>query len=157
MYKIGDKIVYPMHGAGIVEKIETKTILDKKREYYILDVPGNDMKIMIPVDQTETIGIRDVIDKKKVNGIVDMLKAPSTEMPQNWNRRYRANMEKLKTGEITEVTEVVRNLTRTEREKHLSTGEKKLLSNARHILVSELILAADISSEDAEKILDDSI
>ncbi len=157
MYKIGDKIVYPMHGAGIVEKIETKTILDKKREYYILDVPGNDMKIMIPVDQTETIGIRDVIDKKKVNGIVDMLKAPSTEMPQNWNRRYRANMEKLKTGEISEVTEVVRNLTRTEREKHLSTGEKKLLSNARHILVSELILAADISSEDAEKILDDSI
>jgi CarD family transcriptional regulator len=157
MYKIGDKIVYPMHGAGIVEKIETKTILDKKREYYILDVPGNDMKIMIPVDQTETIGIRDVIDKKKVNGIVDMLKAPSTEMPQNWNRRYRANMEKLKTGEITEVTEVVRNLTRTEREKHLSTGEKKLLSNARHILVSELILAADISSEDAEKILDDAI
>ena len=131
--------------------------LDKKREYYILDVPGNDMKIMIPVDQTETIGIRDVIDKKKVNGIVDMLKAPSTEMPQNWNRRYRANMEKLKTGEISEVTEVVRNLTRTEREKHLSTGEKKLLSNARHILVSELILAADISSEDAEKILDDSI
>jgi len=157
MYKVGDKIVYPMHGAGIVERIENKHILGRDRDYYVLHVPGDDMKIMIPVDQVDVIGVRTVIDKNDFEKVVALLKEPSSKMPSNWNRRYRANMDKLRTGDICEVAEVVRNLTRTEVKKQLSTGEKKLLANARHILVTEMVLAADIAPDEADRILDTAI
>ena len=126
-YSIGDKIVYPMHGAGEIQDIEEKEILGEIRSYYIMDVPNEDMEIMIPVDNMEDIGIRDVISRDEIDKVMDVLKAPSSEMSGNWNHRNRENMEKLKTGDIFEVAEVVRNLVRIEREKHLSTGEKKML------------------------------
>jgi len=157
MYSIGDKIVYPMHGAGIIEQIEEKVILGEKRKYYVLNVPCGDMKIMIPVEKSKDIGVRDVISSKDVDTVLRVLKAPSTEMSDNWNRRYRENMEKLKTGDICEVAEVVRNLLRIEREKNLSAGEKKMLANARQILVSEIILARDIETAKAEELVIDSI
>jgi len=153
MYKVGDKIVYPMHGAGIIEDIEEKVILGEKREYYVLKVPCDDMKIMIPVNNSDNIGIRDVIAKEEVRGIVEILGAPSTKMSNNWNRRYRDNMDKLKTGDINLVAEVVRNLQRTDRKKNLSTGEKKLLVNARRILASEIILASDMDPSEADHII----
>ena len=157
MYSIGDKIVYPMHGAGIIEQIEEKVILGEKRKYYVLNVPCGDMKIIIPVEKSKDIGVRDVISSKDVDTVLRVLKAPSTEMSDNWNRRYRENMEKLKTGDIREVAEVVRNLLRIEREKSLSAGEKKMLANARQILVSEIILARDMETAEAEELVIDSI
>ncbi len=157
MFVIGDRIVYPMHGAGIIEQIEEKQILGEIRKYYILKVPCGDMKIMIPVESCEGIGVRAVIAAEEITEVFEVLKAETTEMSNNWNRRYRENMEKLKTGDIYHVAEVVRNLMRTDKEKKLSTGEKKMLSNAKQILISEIILVKDIDNETAEKIIDSSI
>ena len=150
MFTIGDKIVYPMHGAGVIEEIEKKKILGETKEYYILKVPCGDMKIMIPVGSCEDIGIRSTIPGEDLSAVYRLLSEDSTEMSGNWNRRYRENMEKLKTGDIYEVTEVVRNLTRIDRTKKLSTGEKKMLSNAKQILFSELILVSGMSKEEVE-------
>ena len=146
-----------MHGAGVIEKIENKTILGEKREYYVLKVPTGDMKVMIPVNQADTIGVRNVIEGDQLDKVVEILHAPSSSMPTNWNRRYRANMDKLKTGDIKEVAEVVRNLQRTDLKKHLSTGEKKLLTNARHILMSEIVLATDMEPDAADKLIDEAV
>ena len=157
MYKIGDKIVYPMHGAGVISAIEEREILGELRKYYVLKIPHGDMKIMIPVDKCEEIGVRDVIDKNEVDSILEVLGAPSTPMPSNWNHRNRENMEKLKTGKIDEVAGVVRNLTRVEFTKHLSTGEKKMRTNARQILSSEFMLSMDIDEEKAEQMITDAI
>ncbi len=144
MYAIGDKILYPMHGAGIVETIEEKEILGELRQYYILKVSWGDMKMMIPVDTSDEIGVRFIISAEKIDDVINVLKDESTEMSDNWNRRYRENMDKLKTGDILQVAEVVRNLIRTERRKKLSAGEKKMLNNAKQILVSEIILAGNM-------------
>ena len=156
-YSIGDKIVYLMHGAGEIQDIEEKEILGEIRSYYIMDVPNEDMEIIIPVDNMEDIGIRDVISRDEIDKVMDVLKAPSSEMSGNWNHRNRENMEKLKTGDIFEVAEVVRNLVRIEREKHLSTGEKKMLANAKQILSSEIILITGSSEEEAEQMIDEAI
>jgi CarD family transcriptional regulator len=157
MYKIGDKIVYPMHGAGIIEQIEQKVILGERREYYVLRVPCGDMKIMIPVDKSDDIGVRSVISAQEMNDVLAILRGESTEMSANWNRRYRENTDKLKTGDAREVAEVLRNLLRTDREKTLSTGEKKMLSSARQILVSEMILASDLDPAEADKLIGSTV
>ncbi|MCC3145109.1 CarD family transcriptional regulator [Halanaerobium sp. Z-7514] len=155
MYKIGDKVVYPNHGAGTIVGIETKTILDEKKKYYIMKLPIGEMKVMIPVDKIDKIGIRDVISEQKADDVFKLLNGEKSKMSQNWNRRYRANQEKLKTGDIFEVAEVVRNLSIRDREKGLSTGEKKMLSNARKILISELVLAKDMDEEEIAEKMDD--
>ena len=157
MYKIGDKIVYPMHGAGIIEQIEQKVILGERREYYVLRVPCGDMKIMIPVDKSDDIGVRSVISAQEMDEVLSILRGESTEMSANWNRRYRENTDKLKTGDAREVAEVLRNLLRTDREKTLSTGEKKMLSSARQILVSEMILASDLDPVEADKLIGSTV
>jgi len=157
MFIIGDRIVYPMHGAGIIEEIEEKQILGEIRNYYILRVPCGDMKIMIPIESCQEVGVRAIISVEEVNEVIGVLSADSTEMSNNWNRRYRENMEKLKTGDIFNVAEVVRNLMRTDKDKKLSTGEKKMLSNAKQILISEIILVKDIDQDTAEKIINSSI
>ncbi|MDD3169659.1 MAG: CarD family transcriptional regulator [Eubacteriales bacterium] len=157
MFIIGDRIVYPMHGAGIIEEIEEKLILGERRNYYILRVPCGDMKIMIPIESCQEIGVRAIISVEEVNEVIGVLSAESSEMSNNWNRRYRENMEKLKTGDIFNVAEVVRNLMRTDKEKKLSTGEKKMLSNAKQILISEIILVKNIDHETAEQIINSAI
>lgn len=157
MYAIGDKISYPMHGAGIIEKIEEKEILGEMRQYYVLKVSGNDMKVMIPVDTSEDIGVRSIIEVADIQKIIDVLGAETTQMPSNWNRRYRENMEKLKTGDVLQVAEVVRNLIRTERDKKLSAGEKKMLTNARQILQSEIILAGSMDETSAQQLIDEAV
>lgn len=157
MYNIGEKIVYPMHGAGEISGIEEREILGEMRQYYVLKIPHGDMKIMIPVDKCEEIGVRDVISKEQVDEVLEVLAAPSTPMPSNWNHRNRENMEKLKTGKIREVAEVVRNLTRVEFTKHLSTGEKKMLTNAKQILSSEFMLSLGIDEEKAEEMITQAI
>ncbi|NLP29554.1 MAG: CarD family transcriptional regulator [Clostridiales bacterium] len=157
MFSIGDKIVYPMHGAGIIEQIEEKKILGETREYYILRVPYGDMKIMIPVESCEEVGIRSIISREQLSEVIELLKSDSTEMSDNWNRRNRENMELLKTGDIFKVAEVVRNLIRTDRCKKLSTGEKKMLTNAKQILISEFILASGMTREEADELIESTV
>ncbi|AOY75134.1 CarD family transcriptional regulator [Clostridium formicaceticum] len=154
MFNIGDKIAYPIHGAGIIEAIEEREILGKSRKYYIMRMPLNNMKVMIPLDNVEDIGIRPVINLKEVEQVMAVLASDVTKMPQNWNRRYRANMDRIKSGDIYEVAEVVRNLMLRDREKALSTGERKILNNARQILLSELILAADMEEAEVVQLID---
>jgi CarD family transcriptional regulator len=137
-----------MYGAGIIEAIEEKNILGESRRYYILHIPFGDMKVMIPCDSTDSVGVRGIIAESQLSFIEKALTDDSTEMSDNWNRRYRENMEKLKSGDLADVCEVVRNLMRIDKKKKLSTGEKKLLSNAKQILLSELILVCKKNSEE---------
>lgn len=157
MFSVGDRIVYPMQGAGVVQDIEEKRILGESKQYYILRLPCSDINIMIPVDSGESIGIREVSTREGMEDVLRLLGDESTPMDSNWNRRYRENMDKLKSGDIRQVAEVVRNLVRNDREKKLSTGERKLLTGARRILVSELILSMDISQDEAEAMVEAAI
>ncbi len=150
MYRLGDKIVYPMHGAGVIESLEEKEVLGEKKKYFIIKMPVNEMKLMIPVDNVENIGVRKIIATEEVEEVFDILKEDSSLNKLNWNKRYRANMDRMKSGDIFEVARIVRSLTYRDQEKGLSTGEKKMLSNAKQILISELILAEDSSSEEIE-------
>ncbi len=157
MFSVGSKIVHPMHGAGVIQKIEEKRILGDVKKYYILKLPCNDMNVMIPVDSEQSVGIRKIVDEPVARKVIEFLRTESTQMDHNWNRRYRENMQKIKSGDIFEVAEVVRNLIRASREKGLSAGETKMLNNARQILISEIILSCDISQNDAEKIIEDAV
>lgn len=147
MYSIGDKVVYPMHGAGIIEAIEEKEILGEKQYYYIMAMPIGDMKVMIPTDAVDEIGLRQVIEEEETKDVIEVLKGQMSAMSSNWNRRYRANMEKIKSGDIYQVAEVVRNLTLRDQVKRLSAGERKMLETARQILISELVLVKDSTEE----------
>ncbi|MGI6081808.1 MAG: CarD family transcriptional regulator [Limnochordia bacterium] len=153
MYEIGDKVVYPMHGAGIIEAIEEQEILGETRRYYVMRMPLGDMKVMVPMDNVEELGVRQIVSAEEVESVLDVLRGERSKMPQNWNRRYRANLEKIKTGDIYEVAEVVRNLSIRDREKGLSTGERKMLDSAKQILVSELVLSQDSSQDEVEAML----
>ena len=157
MFKIGDKVVYPMHGAGIIEEIEEKEILGEKRKYYIMRMPIGDMKVMIPVDNVEEIGIRGIIDDDDMTKVITILQGDKTSMPQNWNRRYRINMEKIKSGDIFEIASVVRNLMLRDAEKALSTGERKMLNSAKQMLISEIVLVSDKDQEETEKLIDEAV
>lgn len=147
MYNVGDHVVYPMHGAGIIVAIEEREVLGEKQEYYIMKLPIGDMKVMIPMKSVEELGLRQVINDEEVQRVYQILRGEQSAMSSNWNRRYRANMEKIKSGDIFEVAEVVRNLTIRENEKGLSTGERKMLDNARQILMSELVIAQEFTEE----------
>lgn len=157
MFNVGDNIVYPMHGAGTINSIEEKEILGEKQQYYIIKMPGEVM-IMVPTAKAESMGVRNVIDKQNANSVLNVLEKDETEMSNNWNKRYRENLDKMKTGDIYEVADVVRNLSFKQKEKGtLSTGEKKMLTNAKQILVSELVLAEHSSKDEIEKLIDNKI
>ena len=156
MFNVGDKIVYPMHGAGTIDSIEEKDILGEKQAYYIIKMPG-EVKVMIPTNKADQVGVRNVINKEEASKVMTILGENETEMSQNWNKRYRDNMDKMKSGDIYEVADVVRNLSFKQKEKGLSTGEKKMFSNAKQILVSELVLAEHASQEEVEKLVDNKI
>lgn len=150
MFEIGDKIVYPLHGAGEIEKIEKKEVLGEVREYYVLKMPLEGMRVMIPTSNLGKIGIRNIITKKQARKIINFFSPGKIEENNNWNKRYRENMDRLKTGDVEEVADVVNSLMLRDKEKGLSTGERKMLDNAKKILYSELILAADIDAEELE-------
>ena len=156
MFNVGDKIVYPMHGAGTIDAIEEKNILGEKQNYYIIKMPG-EVKVMVPTDKAEEVGVRSVIGKEEAAKVMSVLGQNETEMSQNWNKRYRDNMDKMKSGDIYEVADVVRNLSFKQKEKGLSTGEKKMLNNAKQILVSELVLAEHASQEEVEQLVENKI
>ena len=156
MFNVGDKIVYPMHGAGTIDAIEEKNILGENQAYYIIKMPG-EVKVMVPTAKAEEIGVRNVIGKEEAEKVISILGEDETEMSQNWNKRYRDNMEKMKSGNIFEVADVVRNLSFKQKENGLSTGEKKMLSNAKQILVSELVLAEHATQDEVEQLIDNKI
>lgn len=154
MFKIGDRVVYPMHGAGVIEAIEEKEILGSRKKYYVMKLPVGEMKVMIPIDSILRVGLREVIDKGRVEEVFAVLRNPNGEMSSNWNRRYRYHLEKIKSGDILEVAEVVRNLARRDRIKGLSTGERKMLENSKQIMVSELLLVQGIDQSEVINALD---
>ena len=155
MFKVGDKVVYPMHGAGVIEAIEDKVVLGARRSYYVMHLSVGGMRVMIPTTGSSHVGLREVILSQEVPRVIEILRGQRSKMPPNWNHRYRANLEKMKTGSIFDVAEVVRDLASREREKGLSTGERKMLENARQILISELVLVQDISPSKATTLVND--
>ena len=151
MFKIGDKIVHPMHGAGIVSEIQEQRINGINRQYYVLRIPSGDMCVMIPMHNTQEIGIRAVIDAGKAEELIFAMQSIEIDMTSNWNRRYRENMLRIKSGDLIEVAKVIKGLMERESRNGLSTGERKMLSSAKHILISEIVLAQSSSYETIEK------
>ncbi len=157
MFAIGDKIAYPLHGAGVIEDIEEQTILGVPRRYYVLRLSHGDMKVMVPIDTSGQVGVRFIVDEETLDDVAKVLNSESTPMADNWNKRNRDNMQKLKTGDLREIAEVVRNLLRADHRKKLSTGEKKLLANARQLLLSEVVLVKNITPDRAERFIDEAV
>jgi CarD family transcriptional regulator len=154
LYKVGDKVVYPHHGAGTVVKKEKRDVLGEKREYLTIKILHNDMTVNVPSENAEKVGLRKVIGEDMVKVVVKALTGGGTQMPKNWNRRFKHNRDKMKTGDILELAEVVRNLSLRDHEKGLSTGEKQMFVKAKKILASELMYAKDLDEEEAAEWLD---
>ena len=155
MYKVGDKVVYPHHGAGTVVKKEQREVLGQKREYLTIKILHNDMTVNVPSENAEKVGLRKVIDEDMVQVVLKALTGGGTQMPKNWNRRFKHNRDKMKTGDILELAEVVRNLSLRDHEKGLSTGEKQMFVKAKKILASELMYAKAMDEDEAGAWLDD--
>ncbi len=154
-FEIGDNVVYPHHGAGQVIKKEKKEILGEERQYLTIKILHNDMTVMVPCENAGKAGLRRVIDEDTVKKVLAVLSDDVSEMPKNWNRRFKHNRDKIKTGDIYELAEVVRNLAVREQDKGLSTGEKQMYTRAKKILASEMMYALEKSEDDAEAYLDD--
>ena len=154
MFEVGDKVVYPHHGAGTVVKKEKREILGQTREYLTIQILHNDMTVNVPVENAEQVGLRTVIEEDLVHTVVKALTAGESEMPKNWNRRFKHNRDKMKTGDIFELAEVVKNLNLRDHEKGLSTGEKQMFVKAKKILASELMYAKAVDEDEAAEWLD---
>ena len=157
MYQIGDKVVHPMYGGGVVDSIVQKTVDGVVRDYYILKLPNRSMVVMVPTDNCEEIGVRPVIDGDQADLILAAIPSIQVEMTANWNHRYRENMERMKSGDLLEVARVIKGLTIRDQKRGLSTGERKMLHSARQILISEIVLAKSSSYESVEKELDTAL
>lgn len=155
-FSIGETVVYPNHGTAVIEDIENRTIKGEDRMYLVLRIVGqNDLVVRVPACNLDLVGVRDVVDRQGLERVFEVLQAQHTEEPSNWSRRFKANMEKLHSGNIIKVSEVVRDLWRRDRDKGLSAGEKRMLTKARSILVAELALAKEVSDERGEELLDE--
>ena len=150
-FECGDNVVYPHHGAGKVLKKESRNMLGEKRVYLTIKILHNDMTVMVPSENAAIAGLRRVIDPKTVKKVLAVIQDDVSEMPKNWNRRFKHNRDKIKTGDIYELTEVVRNLAIREHDKGLSTGEKQMYTRAKKILSSELMYALEMNEEEAEE------
>jgi CarD family transcriptional regulator len=150
-FEIGDSVVYPHHGAGRVLRKEVKEVLGESREYLTIKILHNDMTVMVPTENAALAGLRRVIDEETVEKVLAVLQDECSEMPKNWNRRFKHNRDKIKTGDIYELAEVVRNLAIRESEKGLSTGEKQMFTRAKKILASELMYALEMNEEEVDE------
>ncbi|HEY7401707.1 MAG TPA: CarD family transcriptional regulator [Actinomycetota bacterium] len=155
MFRKGDTVVHPEHGAAVIEELRDREFLGEKRKYLVLRVAYGDLTLMIPVDSTEEVGLRQVVSKNEVKKVLKVLTEDESSMAANWSRRFKNNMEKLHSGDPYQVAEVLRNLAIRDREKGLSAGEKRMIQKARQILISELSYATGKSEEDAEIMIDD--
>ena len=154
LYEVGDKVVYPHHGAGKILKKENKEVLGQKREYLTIQILYNDMTVMVPTENADKAGLRKVIEEETVQEVLAVLRDDGTHMPKNWNRRFKHNRDKIKTGDIFELAEVVRNLSIRDLDKGLSTGEKQMFSRAKKILASELMYACEMEEQEATDFLE---
>ena len=155
-FTVGETVVYPNHGAAVIEDIETRQIKGEDKLYLVLRIIGqNDLVVRVPACNLDLVGVRDVVDADGLERVFQVLRAEHTEEPTNWSRRYKANLEKLHSGNVIKDSEVVRDLWRRDRDKGLSAGEKRMLAKARAILVAELALAEDVAEERAEVMLDE--
>ena len=154
-FEVGETVVYPHHGAATITHVKTRSIKGADKTYITLNVHQSDLTIELPVDNVELVGVRDVIDSKGVEAVFEVLRSDIVEEPGNWSRRYKANAEKMGSGSVYRVSEVVRDLWRRDQEHGVSAGEKRMLAKARDILISELELAQGSSVEDASKTLDE--
>ena len=154
-YSVGDTVVYPHHGAAVIEREETRKLLGEERSYLVLRLTYGDLTIKVPADQTDEVGLRNVCDDDEIEEVLDVLRLRGAKVPTNWSRRFKANNEKLKGGDIMKVSEVVRDLSLREMDKGLSAGEKRMLSKARQVLVSELAASLEKEDEAAEAFLDE--
>jgi CarD family transcriptional regulator len=155
-FTVGETVVYPNHGAAVIEDIETRTIKGEDKQYLVLRIVAQqDLVVRVPSANLDLVGVRDVVDKEGLDRVFGILREPYVEEPTNWSRRYKANLEKLHSGDVMKVSEVVRDLWRRERDRGLSAGEKRMLAKARQILVSELALAEHTNEDKAETILDE--
>lgn len=152
--EVGETVVYPHHGAATIEEIKKRVIKGEERTYLKLNVSQGDLTIEVPAENVELVGVRDVIDEQGLDEVFDVLRASITEEPTNWSRRYKSNQEKLASGDVIKVSEVVRDLWRRDQDKGLSAGEKRMLAKARQVLVSELALAESIDEDAANERLD---
>jgi len=157
MFNKGDKIVYPLYGAGVIEDLEEKEVDGDNHMYYVLRIPVGNLKIMISAGKAESLGIREIYSGDKIEGIIGSVRDIPIEMPENWNQRYKENMEKIKSGRLEEVALVFRNLHDRERVRGLSTAEKKMMTTAKQIILSELILSQNVDKDMAEEILTKTI
>jgi CarD family transcriptional regulator len=155
LYKVGDKVVYPHHGAGTIVKKESREVLGAKREYLTIKILHNDMTVQVPSENADQVGLRRVIGEKEVGVVLKALTGSSTEMPKNWNRRFKHNRDKMKTGDVLELAEVVRNLALRDHEKGLSTGEKQMFVKAKKILASELMYAKTMDEDECAEWLEE--
>ena len=155
-FTVGETVVYPNHGAAVIEDIETRQIKGEDKLYLVLRIIGqNDLVVRVPACNLDLVGVRDVVDADGLERVFQVLRDEHTEEPTNWSRRYKANLEKLHSGNVIKVSEVVRDLWRRDRDKGLSAGEKRMLAKARAILVAELALAEDVAEDRAEVMLDE--
>jgi CarD family transcriptional regulator len=151
VFDVGDKVVYPHHGAAVVERREVREAFGEQREYLVLRLAYGDLTLMVPADNVSGVGLREVINDEEVEEVFAVLRKKEARMPTNWSRRYKNHVEKLKSGDIYQVAEVVRNLSIRDKDKGLSAGEKRMLTKARQILVSELTFAIGVSEAEAEE------
>lgn len=156
-FDVGDKVVYPHHGAATIEKREMIKAFGTKREYLVLKLAYSELTLKVPVENTDEVGLREVINDEEVEEVFAVLRKKEARMPTNWSRRFKNHVEKLKSGDIYQVAEVVRNLSLRDKDKGLSAGEKRMLSRARQILVSELTFALDVDEEAAEHKLNEAL
>ena len=155
MFDVGDKVVYPHHGAGTVVSKEVREVLGDSREYLTIKILHNDLTVNVPNENAEKVGLRKVIDEAAVERVIGVLHGSGTQMPKNWNRRFKYNRDKMKTGDVFELAEVVRNLSLREQDKGLSTGEKQMFVKAKKILSSEFMYAKDMDEERSAEWLDE--
>jgi len=154
VYRKGDTVVHPEHGAAIIEDLRERDFLGERKKYFVLKLAYGDLTLMVPVDNTKDVGLREVVSKQEVKKVLDVLREDESKMATNWSRRFKNNMEKLHSGDPYQVAEVVKNLSIRDKQKGLSAGEKRMLAKARQILVSELVFATGSSEQEAERMID---
>ena len=159
MFNIGDRILYPMHGAGVVDEIKEIDIMGTKQNYYVLKIFVGNLTVQIPVANAEGLGVRYVVGEDTADRVLELLESrePSPEEDNNWSKRYRANLDLIKEGDIFEVALIVKTLMLRDKEKSLSTGERKMLSTAKHILVSEMACSKNIDADKMDRIITERI
>ena len=154
-YKVGEVVVYPHHGAAVIEDIETREMGGEKLEYLVLHINQSDLVVRVPIKNADNVGVRDVVGKEGLEKVFSVLRDEDVEEAGNWSRRYKANQERLASGDINKVAEVVRDLWRRDQDRGLSAGEKRMLGKARTILVGELALAKPVDEKKADTMMEE--